>query len=169
MTKTIAALDVLIGSWRIAGRSAAADHDDITGDLTATPILDGRMLQLVGSMRHAGTQITTLEVIWHDESTEGFGAHVYPGSGAPLSYRWDRDGDTLIHAGLGMTYTGTISADGATITGAWQADADRPDMARAAYDATMYRITSRHAGRGEWTAATATAEAAIRRTGDPMR
>jgi hypothetical protein len=132
-------LDVLIGSWEVTGRSAGADHDDITGDLTVTPILDGRMLQLTGGMRHNDTKIRSVELIWHDEATGGFPAHVYTGSGAPLDYRWDRDGDTLIHAGLGMTYTGTISADGTTIAGSWNPDPDRPDMAHAAYHATMRR------------------------------
>jgi hypothetical protein len=42
---------------------------------------------------------------------------------------------------VGQTYTGTVSPDGATITGTWQPDPDRPDMADAAYDATMRRIT----------------------------
>lgn len=40
----------------------------------------------------------------------------------------------------GMIYTGTISSDGATITGTWLPDLDRPDMADAAYDATMRRV-----------------------------
>ncbi|HEX3786468.1 MAG TPA: hypothetical protein VHW44_01285 [Pseudonocardiaceae bacterium] len=136
---TITELDVLIGSWEITGRSAAAEHDDITGDLTVTPLLDGQLLQLSGSMRVGSSALRSLELIWCDEATPGFAAHVYSGASAPLDYRWDRDGDTLVHAGLGMTYTGTISADGATIIGSWQPDPDRPDMAPAAYDATMRR------------------------------
>jgi hypothetical protein len=139
---TITELDVLIGSWEITGRTAAADHDDITGDLTVTPLLNGQLLQLSGSMRVRGSQLHSLELIWRDEATPGFSAHVYSGSSAPLDYRWDRDGNTLIHAGLGMTYTGTVSADGATITGSWQPDPDRPDMAGAAYDATMHRTNA---------------------------
>jgi hypothetical protein len=136
---TITELDVLVGSWEITGRTASADHDDITGDLVVTSLLDGQLLQLNGSMRVRGSQMHSVELIWRDETTPGFAAHVYSGSGAPLDYRWDRDGNTLIHAGLGMTYTGTVSADGATITGSWQPDPDRPDMAGAAYDATMRR------------------------------
>ncbi|MEU4837690.1 hypothetical protein [Nocardia testacea] len=134
-------LDVLLGSWELSGRTRGADHDDITGDLTATRILDGRLLHLIGSMRVQGTEIRSLELIWPDESASGFFAHVYSGSGAPLNYRWTRYGDTLLHAGLGMTYTGTISPDGTTITGSWQPDPDHPDMADAAYDAVMRRVT----------------------------
>lgn len=137
---TIDALDVLVGSWKLTGRTKKADHDDISGELTATPILGGGLLHLSGSMRIGDTEIQSLELIWPDETGSGFGAHVYSGSGAPLDYRWSRDGDTLVHAGLGMTYTGTISPDRATITGSWVPDPDRPDMAEAAYDATMRRV-----------------------------
>ncbi|MEV0769586.1 hypothetical protein [Nocardia salmonicida] len=125
------------GSWKLTERTYKSDHDDITGLLTATRILDGGLLQLDGSMAIAGTQIRSLELLWPDETLAGFAAHVYSGSAAPLNYRWSRRGDTLIHAGLGMTY---ISSDGATITGTWLPDPDRPDMADAAYDATMRRV-----------------------------
>lgn len=137
---TITDLDVLIGSWTLSGRTIQADHDDITGELTVIPILNGRMLQLTGSMRMNDSQIESLELIWYDDNQPGFAAHVYSDTGAPLDYRWDRDGNTLLHAGLGMTYTGTISADGATITGTWLPDSDRPDMSNATYDSTMRRI-----------------------------
>ncbi len=133
-------LDVLLGSWELTGRSHRSDHDDISGVLTVTRVLDGGLLQLDGSMRVGDTEIRSLELIWPDEPSGGFAAHVYSGSGAPLDYRWSRQGDTLVHAGLGMTYTGTIGADGATITGTWLPDPDRPDMAEAAYDATMRRV-----------------------------
>ncbi|UGT54229.1 hypothetical protein [Nocardia asteroides] len=130
-------LDVLLGSWELTGRTHRSDHDDITGVLTATRILDG-LLHLDGSMRVGETEIRSLELIWPDDA--GYASHVYSGSGAPLDYRWSRRGDVLVHAGLGMTYTGTISADGTTITGTWLPDPDRPDMAEAAYDATMRRL-----------------------------
>jgi hypothetical protein len=139
---TLADLDILIGSWTITGRTANADRDDISGDLTASPVLGGQVLQLVGIMRIGDMTLPSLEVIWHEDRANGFPAHVYSGSGAaPLSYKWDRDGNTLTHAGIGMTYTGTISADGSTISGAWRGDADRPDMAHAAYDASMLRLS----------------------------
>ena len=136
---TIADLDILIGTWKITGRTANAERDDVNGDLTVTPLLGGQVLQLTGSIRVGDSQVQSLELIWHDDATAGFPAHVYSGSGAPLNYRWDRNGNTLTHAGLGMTYTGTVSPDGSSITGAWRADPDRPDMANAAYDATMRR------------------------------
>ncbi|MBF6169860.1 DUF1579 domain-containing protein [Nocardia blacklockiae] len=136
----ISDLEVLVGSWKLTGRTKKSEHDDVAGELTATRILNGQMLSLSGSMRIGGTEIHSLELIWPDDTGSGFAAHVYSGAGAPLDYRWRRDGDTLVHAGLGMTYTGTISPDGATIAGTWRPDPDRPDMADAEYDATMRRV-----------------------------
>jgi hypothetical protein len=132
-------LDILLGSWVITGRTLKSDQDDISGDLVVTPLLGGRMLQLAGGMSFGGTRTDSVELIWAEDDKPGYAAHVYSGTGAPLDYRWSRDGDTLIHAGFGMTYTGTISADGATIEGDWEPDPDRPDMAEAAYHATMRR------------------------------
>lgn len=131
-------LDVLLGTWDLTGRTRTADHDDITGTLTATRLLDG-LLHLTGAMNIRGKEIRSLEIIWPDEAA--FASHVYTGPGSPLSYRWSRAGSVLTHAGMGMTYTGAISPDGATITGSWEPDPDRPDMAHAAYDATMRRLT----------------------------
>ncbi|MGW6702109.1 hypothetical protein [Nocardia sp. NPDC055049] len=48
------------------------------------------------------------------KAARGFAVNIYSGSGSPLTYRWSRRGDILVDAGLGMTYTGTISSDGAT-------------------------------------------------------
>lgn len=137
---TMSDLDVLIGSWRISGRTDSAMEEDISGTLTAVPLLDGRMLSLTGTMKVGGQAIESLELIWQDPAHEGFQAQVHSGTSAPLDYRWDRDGSTLLHAGLGMTYTGTISEDGATIAGRWSADPDHPEQRAQAYDATMYRV-----------------------------
>ena len=132
-------LDVLVGSWHLTGRTEGADQDDIKGELTARPALDGRMLLLEGSMQIRGHVIDSIELIWQDESKPGYQAHVHSGTGDPLTYWWDIDGDTLTHAGLGMTYTGTISPDRSTIAGRWVADPDRPDMTKRNYSATMTR------------------------------
>ena len=132
-------LDILLGSWVITGRTLKSETDDVSGDLVATPLLGGRMLQLAGGMSVGGDRMESIELIWADDDKPGYAAHVYSGSGAPLDYRWSRDGDTLVHAGSGMTYTGTISADGTTIDGWWRPDPDRPDMAPATYRATMRR------------------------------
>ena len=133
------ALDVLVGSWDLTGRTLGAEQDDISGTLTVTSILGGGVLHLDGVIRMGDTQTHALELVWRDAAGVGYRSHVYSGTGAPVDYRWERDGATLLHAGSGMTYTGMISADGATIAGIWRADADRPDLLAAEYHATMRR------------------------------
>jgi hypothetical protein len=134
----IDALDVLIGQWRLTGRTDGSETDDIVGENTISSLLGGRMLQLVGGIQVGEHLIESVELIW--ASGSGFRAHVYDGTSAPVDYTWSIDGDQLTHAGLGMTYRGTIGADRNTIIGRWNADPDRPDMAHAAYDAIMRRI-----------------------------
>ncbi len=138
---SIEPLKVLLGSWRLTGRSTNADHDNITGELTSRLILDGQVLELTGTMRVNDKSMDSLELIWADEASGDFAAHVYPPSaGAPHDYRWARSGSTLTHTGLGATFTGTISDDGATITGGWRADPGQPEHPGSNYDATMRRI-----------------------------
>jgi len=138
---SIEPLNVLIGTWELTGRSTGADSDNISGTLTATPILDGGVLQLVGTMRVGDTELDSLELIWPDPDTGEFGAHVYSPAGPPIPYRWARPApSTLVHAGLGATYTGTISDDGTTIVGAWVPDPGQPVHPGSAYDATMRRV-----------------------------
>ena len=133
-------LHVLIGTWEITGRSAGASADDISGTMTATSILDGTVLQLVGTMRAAGFEIDSLELIWANAASDGFSAHTYSKFGPPLDYRWERHGDTLIHAGSGATYTGSIEDGGARIVGQWKADPGQPPSPGSDYGATMRRI-----------------------------
>jgi len=132
-------LDVLVGSWTIAGRSAGADHDNISGTTCVVPILGGHVLQLSGTMRVDDVEIGTLELVWPD-TAGGYAAHVYSSDGPPLDYRWARDGATLTHTGSGATYTGTISADGAEIEGRWRPDPGQPATPSSAYDAVMRRV-----------------------------
>ncbi|MEV6634263.1 hypothetical protein AB0M54_26280 [Actinoplanes sp. NPDC051470] len=134
----IDALDVLIGRWRLTGRTDGSEFDDIVGEHTITTLLSGRMLQLAGGLQVGEHLIDSIELIWGVR--DGFRSHVYDGHNPPLDYTWTIDGNQLTHAGLGMTYRGTVSADGNTIIGRWNADPDRPDMAHAAYEAIMRRI-----------------------------
>jgi hypothetical protein len=134
----IEALDVLIGQWSLTGRTNGSETDDIIGENTINTLLGGRMLQLVGGIRVGEHLIESVELIW--AARDCFRAHVYDGANAPIDYTWHIDGDQLVHAGLGMTYRGTISTDRNTIIGRWNADPDRPDMAHAAYEAIMRRI-----------------------------
>ncbi|MDI3298346.1 MAG: DUF1579 domain-containing protein [Bacillota bacterium] len=135
------ALSVLIGTWEITGRTFDASEDNIAGSTVIEAILDGTVLQMKGRMRFNDRELESLEIVWRDPVTGGFAAHVYSTMGAPLVYRWECDGKTLVHAGAGATFTGTISADGTTITGSWNPDPGQPVHAGAAYEAVMRRIT----------------------------
>ena len=132
-------LEVLIGSWRLTGRSMDATDDDIGGDLAVRRGVDG-ILEARGTMRVGTTSFETLEVIWADPERGDFGAHVYSGDGPPLDYRWSIAGATLTHAGLGATYTGSISDDGTTIAGGWRPDPGQAATGANTYDATMHRV-----------------------------
>lgn len=136
---TMEPLSVLIGSWDIVGRSLGRPHDNIRGTTRVVPILRGQVLQLTGTMRVDDAEMESLELVWADP-TGNFAAHVYSSSGEPLTYRWSRDGATLIHAGSGATYTGTISHDEATISGHWHPDPGQPATAGLAHDAVMRRV-----------------------------
>lgn len=136
---SIEQLDVLVGSWRLTGRTPGAEQDDISGDLHAEPILGGNVLRLTGTTRVGTFELPGLELIWA-EPDGTFGSHVYTSSGPPLVYRWSRDGSTLVHSGLGATYRGTIGEDGSTITGGWRPDPGEPLHPGSNYDATMIRV-----------------------------
>ena len=145
---TLEALSVLVGTWDITGRSFDASEDNIAGSTVAQPILGGTVLQLTGWMRVGDTRIESLELVWPEPERGDFAAHVYSGAGAPSAYRWERHGMTLVHAGQGATFTGTISPDGSTIRGRWSPDPGQPVHAGAAYEATMRRVTPARAGTG---------------------
>jgi hypothetical protein len=136
---TIKELDPLIGSWEITGRSDNQDSDNISGAATIRPVLDGTVLEMAGSLSIGDHTIESVEMIWHDKETGDFPAHVYSPLGAPSDYRWRRSGSTLTHAGNGATFTGTISDDGRTITGAWEPDPGTPRNPVTAYASVMRR------------------------------
>jgi len=138
---SIEPLAFLVGTWEITGRGFDADKDNVVGTTTVTPILDGGMLQLAGTIRVGDLEVDGLELVWPDPDTGDFGAHVYSKTGPPIPYRWARPGPaTLVHAGAGATYTGTISADGTVITGSWVPDPGQPVHPGSAYDAVMRRV-----------------------------
>jgi hypothetical protein len=136
---TIEPLHALLGTWNLTGRSAGADEDDISGTMTGTLILDDTVLQLTGTMRFGDFEADSLELVWADPASDHYQAHAYSKFGPPLAYRWERHGDTLIHAGSGATYTGTIEQDGDLIVGAWKHDPDQPATPQSDYQATMRR------------------------------
>ena len=98
------------------------------------------MVQMAGTMRSGDFEIDSLELIWADPDSDRYVAHTYSKFGPPLDYRWERHGNTLIHAGSGATYTGTIEEDGELIVGAWKPDPGQPVTPGSDYEATMRRV-----------------------------
>jgi hypothetical protein len=133
-------LSGLVGTWSLTGRTLGADADDISGTVTVRWAADELALVFEGDQTIQSSHFRTLEVIWYDDTSDSLRAHVYGGD-APIDYRWDvaEDG-TIVHAGLGSTYRGTFSDDGATLAGGWRPDPGSGVPDDAAYDATMRRV-----------------------------
>ena len=85
-----------------------------------------------------------IEIIAYDPERKTFPSSVYSSmSGTVHSYEWDVQGNTVIHSGLGATYTGTFSEDGNMLTGGWRPNEGTESTDEAAYDATMRRVEDR--------------------------
>jgi hypothetical protein len=137
---SIEPLHVLVGTWDITGRTAGSDHDDVAGRVTGELILNDTMVRLTGAMQAGDVTAESIELLWSNPDGDDFPAHTYSAFGPPLDYRWERHGDTLVHAGSGATYTGTISGDGALIEGRWQPDPGTPPRPGSDYTATMRKV-----------------------------
>lgn len=134
-------LDKLIGTWSLKGRTLDSKVDNITGKIVIEWLPGGFFLQQRGEINFMGVQIHALEIIGYDEATNDFPSTVYGDmSGVPLAYRWDVQGNTVIHSGLGAKYIGTFSEDGNTLTGSWRPENGRESGPENTYDATMVRI-----------------------------
>ena len=126
----------------MTGRTLGADDDDISGTSTITFMLDGELLALEGDQWVKDFHVRSLELIWYDADAGEFRSHVYTGDGAtPLDYRWEIDGNEIVHAGLGATYRGSISDDGTRIVGGWRPDPGSEGADESAYDVTMRRTS----------------------------
>jgi hypothetical protein len=76
-----------------------AEGDNVFGTTTVTPILDGGMLQLAGTIRVGDLDVDGLELVWPDPDSGDFGAHVYSKMGPPIPYRWARTGPSTLVPG----------------------------------------------------------------------
>ena len=146
LDETYKPLERLIGTWRASGRTAGSAEDNVAGELTAQPVLDGKFLELRGRLEFAGIGFPSLEIIHFDPETGTFPSEAFaamgdgPG-GAPTPYEWRVDDDgTVIHRGAGATYSGRFSADGTELTGGWRPDKGSDERSQANYDLTMHRV-----------------------------
>jgi Protein of unknown function (DUF1579) len=116
-------LEKLVGTWELKGRTLDSKEDNITGWTTFEWMPGGFFLQISGEITFQGLRMQSVEIIAYDPTSQTFPANVYSSlSGTVLSYKWDVHGNTVIHSGLGATYTGTFSEDGNMLIGGWRPD-----------------------------------------------
>src|SRR5260221_1593379 len=116
-------LNVLIGTWDMTGHTLDSKEDNITGWNTFEWMSGGFFLKSSGEINFKGEIIQSLEIISYDPDTDAFSSSVYSNmDGNVLPYSWNVRGNTVIHADPSSTYTGTLSADGKTLTGGSRAN-----------------------------------------------
>jgi len=139
--KPLRALELLVGRWTIRGRSVGADEDNIAGESETVWSPDRSFLEQRTTLRIGEDEVHALEIIGHEPGSDVFPAWVFSaGAAEPLRYRWRIEGNLLIHAGLGATFTGQLSPDRRTIRGSWRPDDARTTAPGSAYDAVMTRV-----------------------------
>lgn len=137
-------LEKLVGTWELTGRTLSSKEDNITGWTTFEWLPGGFFLKSVGEITFKGVTMQGLETIAYDPERKTFPSNVYSSmSGTVHSYEWDAQGNTIIHSGLGATYTGMFSEDGNTLIGGWRPDEETESTDEAAYDAIMRRVEDR--------------------------
>lgn len=116
----VRALDRLVGTWTISG--------DATGTVTYRWLSGGHFLVQEGELELFGHHNTFTEIIGRERPFEGepsadVKSRSYTAEGDTLDYAYELAGDTLTiwggERGSPASYTGTFSADGNTLTGAW--------------------------------------------------
>jgi hypothetical protein len=142
-------LEKLVGTWKLTGRTLSSKEDNITGWATFEWMPGGFFLKSVGEINFKGFIMQSLEIIAYDPERKTFPSNVYSSMlGTVLSYEWDVQGNTVIHSGLGATYTGIFSEDRNLLIGGWRPNEGTESPDGAAYDATMIRVDEEERLRG---------------------
>jgi hypothetical protein len=134
-------VEKLVGTWKLTGRTLSSKEDNITGRTTFEWMPGGFFLKVVGEMNFKGFIMQSLEIIAYDPERKTFPSSVYSSmSGTVFPYEWDIQGNTVIHSGVGATYTGVFSEDGNMLIGGWRPDEETESTDGSAYDAVMIRV-----------------------------
>jgi hypothetical protein len=137
-------LDVLVGKWELRGRTLDTAEDNITGWVNFEWLPGGFFLQANGEIDFMGTKVQSLEILGYDPETQIFPANVYSNmDGKVTKYYWDIQGNTVTHWTEGSKYTGSLSADGNTLSGGWRPQEGSMGSPESAYDAVMTRVDYR--------------------------
>ena len=111
----------LVGTWDMQGRTPDATEDNIFGWNMFEWLPGGFFLQSRGEIDFRGFKLHSLELIGYDPASHAFPSRVYSSMSGDISpYYWDVQGDTVTHWMETSKFTGTLSADGRTLTGGWR-------------------------------------------------
>jgi len=136
------ALEVLIGTWNLKGRTLDSEKDNVTGWNTFEWLPGGFFLKSTGEINFKGVLIQSLEIIGYDPESHTFPSNVYSNlDGKVLPYSWNIQGNTVTHSDKTSKYTGTISENGQTLLGGWRPKQGEQESPENSYDAIMRRVT----------------------------
>jgi hypothetical protein len=126
-------LNVLVGEWEVEATFKAGffgpGSAEITGrGRTTFQWLDGRFFLTQRFANEHPAVPSGIAIIGTNEERNTFAQHYYDSRGVARVYRMTLEGREWKlwreAPGFWQRYTGVISADGTTITGAWEASAD---------------------------------------------
>jgi hypothetical protein len=133
-------LEVLIGQWDVQASFAAGyfgpDTPAVTagGGRTTFEWLDGRFFLIQRFVTEHPAAPSGIAIIGLDEQPETFSQHYYDSRGVARVYQMSlADGTWRLWRdapGFWQRFRGVVSADGATIEGAWDFSADGRDWKR---------------------------------------
>ncbi len=138
------ALDPMVGTWKVSGRTIGADADNITGEMIIEWLPGGFFLKQTTRINFADMfQPQGLELVGYDAESDTLTSLVYSNM-APMAvpYVWAFEGDELtIHMKAGATMHAKIAKDGKSFSGGWRPDAGHEnDPGMVAYDLTGTRV-----------------------------
>lgn len=134
---------ILLGTWKMTGRTHGAPEDNMEGELTTTWMSGKRFLKLKSDIRSDEISVESTEIIRYDEKTGTFPAEVFADlSYAILPYEWAvaEDGKSVTHTYKDSTYHGTVSDDGNVIDGEWKPKPGEESNPGNHYRMTMTRV-----------------------------
>lgn len=126
-------LDVLVGQWEMAATFQAGFFGPESPEITAHgrarfQWLEGRRFLIQRFVNEHPAVPSGIAIIGTSEKRNSFAQHYYDSRGVARVYRVTLEGREWRlwreAPGFWQRYTGAISDDGTTITGAWEASAD---------------------------------------------
>lgn len=134
-------LEVLVGAWKIEGRTVGSQSLAISGRTDTRWSRDGRTLEQRTLLVVGREEIPAIEIIRFDPGTQTFPAVIYTnGSTEAQQCLWRIRGDRLVHSAPAATFRGRFSANRRVIRGRWTPRDPTSSSPESAYTATLRRI-----------------------------